>query len=69
MGIFPRSHHILFKISIISKVSSLKWNHLKSTHIKFIGDFSVFLEVQTAMVVQFYGVIHVIEEAQKMGAY
>jgi len=33
----------------------------------FIGVFSVFLEVQTAMVADFYGVIHVMEEAQKMG--
>jgi len=33
VGIFPRSHHIIAKISIISKVSPLKWNHLKSTHI------------------------------------
>jgi len=34
---------------------------------EFIGVFSVFLEVLTAMVVKFYGVIHVMEEAQKMG--
>jgi len=33
---------------------------------EFIGVFSVFLEVQTAMVAEFYGVIHAIEEAQKM---
>jgi len=32
----------------------------------FIGVFSVFLEVQTTMVVEFYGVIHAMEEAQKM---
>jgi len=29
--------------------------------------FSTFLEVQTVMVVEFYGVIHAMEEAQKMG--
>jgi len=34
---------------------------------EFIGAFSVFLEVQTTMVVEFYGVIHVMEEAQNMG--
>jgi len=34
---------------------------------EFIGAFSVFLEIQTAMVAEFYGVIHVMEEAQKMG--
>jgi len=33
----------------------------------FIDAFSTFLEVQTTMVVEFYGVIHVMEEAQKMG--
>ena len=32
---------------------------------EFIGVFSAFLEVQTVMVVEFYGVIHVMEEAQK----
>jgi len=32
-----------------------------------VFSFSVFLEVQTTMVVEFYGVIHAIEEAQKMG--
>jgi len=34
---------------------------------EFIGVFSAFLEVQTTMVVEFYGVIHAMEEAQKMG--
>jgi len=34
---------------------------------EFIGAFSVFFEVQSAMVVEFYGVIHAIEEAPKMG--
>jgi len=34
---------------------------------EFIGDISVFLEVQTVMVVEFYGVIHALEETQKMG--
>jgi len=34
---------------------------------EFIGAFSAFLEVQTALVVEFYGVIHAREEAQKMG--
>jgi len=33
---------------------------------EFIGVFFVFLEVQTAIVVEFYGVIHAMEEAQKM---
>jgi len=34
---------------------------------EFIGAFSVFLEVQTVMVAEFYGVIHAMEETQKMG--
>jgi len=34
---------------------------------QFIGAFSAFLEVQTAIIAEFYGVIHVIEEVQKMG--
>jgi len=34
---------------------------------EFIGVFSAFLEVHTALVVEFYGVIHAMEEAQKMG--
>jgi len=34
---------------------------------EFIGAFSVFLEVQTAMVAEFYRVIDAMEEAQKMG--
>ena len=34
---------------------------------EFIGAFSAFLEVQTAMVAEFYGVIHAMEEAKKMG--
>jgi len=34
---------------------------------EFIGAFSVFLEVHTTMVTEFYGVIHALEEAQKMG--
>jgi len=33
---------------------------------EFIGAFSAFLEVQTAMVAEFYGVIHAMEETQKM---
>jgi len=33
---------------------------------EFIGVFSAFLEVQTALVAEFYEVIHVMEEAQKM---
>jgi len=33
---------------------------------EFIGTFSAFLEVQTALIVEFYGVIHAMEEAQKM---
>jgi len=33
---------------------------------EFIGAFSTFLEVQTVMVVKFYGVIHAMKEAQKM---
>jgi len=34
---------------------------------EFIGVFSAFLEVQTTLVAEFYGVIHTMEEAQKMG--
>jgi len=34
---------------------------------EFIGTFSVFLEVQTTLVAEFYVVIHVMDEAQKMG--
>jgi len=33
---------------------------------EFISGFSIFLDVQTALVVEFYGVIHAIEHAQKM---
>ena len=33
---------------------------------EFIGAFFAFLEVQTAMVAEFYGVIHAMEKAQKM---
>jgi len=33
---------------------------------EFIGVFSTFLEVQIIMVAEFYGVIHAMEEAQKM---
>jgi len=31
---------------------------------EFIGDFSNFLNVQIVLVVEFYGVIHIIEQAQ-----
>jgi len=34
---------------------------------EFIGAFLAFLEVQNALVAEFYGVIHDKEEAQKMG--
>jgi len=34
---------------------------------EFIGAFSAFLEVQIVLVVEFYEVIHAMEEAQKMG--
>ena len=34
---------------------------------EFIGAFSAFLEVHTTMVAKFYGVIHAMEGAQKMG--
>jgi len=34
---------------------------------EFISAFFAFLEVQIAMVAEFYGVIHAMEEAQKMG--
>jgi len=34
---------------------------------KLIGGFSVFLDIWTALVAVFYGVIHAIEEAKKMG--
>jgi len=33
----------------------------------FIGAFSAFLGVQTALVAKFYGVIQAMEEAQKLG--
>jgi len=33
---------------------------------KFIGAFSAFLEVQIALITEFYEVIHAMEEAQKM---
>jgi len=33
---------------------------------EFIGAFSAFLEVQIVLVAKFYGVIHAMEEAQKM---
>jgi len=33
---------------------------------EFIGAFSTFFEVQTPLVAEFYGVIHAMEEAQKM---
>jgi len=34
---------------------------------KFIGAFSAFLDIQTALVVEFYGVIYALDEAQKLG--
>jgi len=34
---------------------------------EFIGVFSAFIKVQTALVAEFYGVIHIMEEALKMG--
>jgi len=34
---------------------------------KFIEAFSVFLEVQIALVAEFYGVIHTMKETQKIG--
>jgi len=34
---------------------------------EFIGAFYVFLEVQTALVAEFYGIIHAMQETQKMG--
>ena len=34
---------------------------------EFIGAFSTFLDVQTALVAEFYGVIYALEEAQKLG--
>ena len=34
---------------------------------EFIGAFSAFLEVHTTMVLEFYGVIHAMEEAQRWG--
>jgi len=33
---------------------------------EFIGAFSAFLNVQTALVAEFYGVIYALEEAQKL---
>jgi len=34
--------------------------------VEFIGGFSTFLDIQNTLVVEFYGVIHAIEEAKKM---
>jgi len=34
---------------------------------EFIGGFSAFLDFQTGLVAEFYGVIYVMEEAQRMG--
>ena len=34
---------------------------------EFIRAFSAFLDVQTALVAEFYGVIYALEEAQKLG--
>jgi len=34
---------------------------------EFIGGFSAFLDIQTALVAEFYGVIHATKEAKKMG--
>jgi len=34
---------------------------------EFIGVFSAFLDIKTALVAEFYGVIYSLEEAQKMG--
>ena len=34
---------------------------------EFVGGLFAFLDIQTALVGEFYGVIHAIEEAQKMG--
>jgi len=34
---------------------------------EFIGAFSAFLDVQTTLVAEFYGVIYALEEAQKLG--
>jgi len=34
---------------------------------EFIRAFSVFLDVQTVLVAEFYGVIYALEEAQKLG--
>jgi len=34
---------------------------------EFIRAFSAFLEVQTVLVAEFYGIIHALEEAQKIG--
>jgi len=34
---------------------------------EFIGGFFAFLDIQTPLVVEFYGVIYAMKEAQKMG--
>jgi len=34
---------------------------------EFIGAFSVFLDVHTTLVAEFYGVIYALEETQKLG--
>jgi len=42
------------------------WRYFHGSIGEFIGAFSGFLEVQTIMVVEFYGIIHVMGKAQKM---
>jgi len=34
---------------------------------EFIGAFSAFLDIQTALITEVYGVIYALEEAQKLG--
>jgi len=43
------------------------WRYFLWEYGEFIGVFFAFLEVQTIVVVEFYGVIHAMEEPQKMG--
>jgi len=42
------------------------WRYFSWSMSEFIGAFSMFLKVQTAMATEFYGVIHTIVETQKM---
>jgi len=55
--------------SILNSIIKIKdiYKFTIYNYIGYVGDFSAFLEVQTTLVADFYGVIHAMEEAQKMG--